>query len=486
MSIESNLLLSAVLLLGSVLASKVSSRLGIPALLVFLGVGMLLGSDGPGGLWFDDAILAQNTAVVALAIILFSGGLDTRWERVRPVAGEAALLATLGVVITAGVVACFVHFILGASWLQGWLMGSIIGSTDAAAVFGVLKSKGLSLKGGSDRVLELESGLNDPMAVFLTLAFTQLLANPAQSAWSLAPMLLQQMALGALFGVALGWLGSRLINRVRLEYDGLYGPMLLAWAMMSYAAAALAGGSGFLAVYLVGVVLGNRPLVHRRSMSEFFDGLAWLMQIAMFLALGLLVFPTRLIPAVLPGLGVAAVLMLVARPAAVFAALAFSGRSLAQKTFISWVGLRGAVPIILATYPMVAGVQGANSLFHVVFFVVITSVLLQGTTLDGAARWLKLAQPAQPDEIPPLRFVPTLPSGSQMLELTVLRGSVAEGSQLLELDLPPESLVVLITRRDRSAVPRGATRLCAGDVATLLAPGDRVEDIRSLFEAPPE
>jgi cell volume regulation protein A len=485
MTVELILLLASLLLLGSVLASKISSRLGIPVLLVFLGIGMMAGVDGLGGIAFDDAILTQNLAIIALTVILFSGGLDTDWVRVRPVLKEASILATLGVGLTAGLVAVFARFFLGYNWLEGLLLGSIVASTDAAAVFSVLKSRGVSLKGGSDRVLELESGSNDPMAVFLTVAMTAVLAVPGSiSALGFLGLFLKQMLVGGALGLLLGRLGSELINRAQLEYDGLYPPFLLSWALLSYALPALLGGSGFLAVYLVGIVIANRPLVHRKSLSGFFDGLAWLMQIAMFLVLGLLVFPSRLTPLVGSALALSAFLILVARPIAVFFSLIGSGRSVHQKTFIAWVGLRGAVPIILATYPVVAGLELADEMFHLVFFVVLTSVLLQGTTLEPAARWLGLSQPNRDGRPAVLSFEPSMPTESRLEEIEVLADAPAVGVPLLNLDLPKGTLIVLITRQHGYTVPTGTTRLEPGDRALVLAEPGQVVEVQRLLRGP--
>ncbi len=482
MSIEVTLLLASLLLLGSVLASKISSRLGIPVLLVFLVIGMVAGVDGPGGIVFDDAVLTQNLAIIALTVILFSGGLDTDWSRVRPVVREASMLATLGVGLTSGLVAVFARYFLGYEWMEGLLLGSIVGSTDAAAVFSVLKSRGISLKGGSDRILELESGSNDPMAVFLTVGMTAVLAVPGSiSVVGFLGLFLQQMLLGGLFGLGLGWLGSGLVNRLRLEYDGLYPPFLLSWAMIAYAVPALVGGSGFLSVYLAGIVIANRPLVHRKSLTGFFDGLAWLMQISMFLVLGLLVFPSRLPPLFGSALALSAFLILVARPIAVFFSLLGTGRSVRQKGFIAWVGLRGAVPIILATYPVVAGLEVADEMFHLVFFVVLTSVLLQGTTLDSAARWLGLSQPNQEGRPAVLSFDPLLPTENRLEEIVVRVGTPATVVPLLSLELPKGVLIILITRADGYIIPTGTTRLEPGDRALVLVEPAQSVEMRRLL-----
>ena len=387
----------ATLLLASVLASKISDRYGIPALLLFLALGMLAGSEGPGGIYFDDPGVAQAVGVTALMLILFAGGLDTDWREVRPVLRESLVLATVGVAVTAGIVGLAAHWLLGLPMRTALLLASIMSSTDAAAVFAVLRSKGVHLKERLKPLLELESGSNDPMAIFLTVGFIRLLTTPGLSPWSLLGMFVQQIALG----VALGYLGGRamlwVINRVRLGYDGLYAVLSLALVTLVFGITDALRGSGFMAVYVAGIVLGHYPFVHKRSLIRFHDGLSWRMQIAMFLTLGLLVFPSHLLTVSGASLLVAAVLMLVGRPISVFLGMLGSSLGLRERVFASWVGLRGAAPIILATFPLLAGIPEADLIFNVVFFVVLTSVLLQGTSIPLVARWLKVAAPPPAD-----------------------------------------------------------------------------------------
>jgi potassium/hydrogen antiporter len=394
-----SLVVVGVALLLSVLLSKISDRFGIPTLLLFLILGMLVGSDGPGGVYFDDPVVAQTVGVVALFMILFSGGFDTSWTSVRPVLKESWTLATLGVAITAAVVGLAAGALLELPLLEGLLLGSIVSSTDAAAVFAVLRSKGVSLKGQLKPLLEMESGSNDPMAVFLTIGLIELIARPGASATGLIVLFFQQMLIGAVMGYAMGHIMYRLVNNLKLGYEGLYPVLTLALACLTYGLTAVIGGSGFLAAYLAGIVLGNQEFAQKRSLLEFHDGLAWLMQIAMFLTLGLLVFPSRLIPLWGQALLTALVLMFVARPISVFLSLVPARLERREKVFVSWVGLRGAAPIILATFPFLAGIPEASMIFHVVFFVVLTSVLLQGVSLPYVAKWLGVDAPsADPGE----------------------------------------------------------------------------------------
>ena len=480
-SIETYLLLAAVLLILSVVASKFSDRLGIPTLIIFLVIGMLAGSDGPGGIYFDDARLAQNLGIIALVIILFSGGLDTSWKRTRTVMKDGLILATAGVLITALCLGVFAHFLLGISLLEGFLLGSIVSSTDAAAVFSVLRSKGVQLKGRLKPLLEFESGSNDPMAVFLTVAVSLVLTDPERTLWGLIPMFFQQMILGALLGVAAGKLVVYLTNRLRLGYSGLYPVLTLGMLFLTYSVTALIGGSGFLAVYLVGLMMSREEFLHKRSLLRFYDGLAWLMQIVMFLALGLLVFPSKLVTIVLPGLAVALFLTLVARPLSVFLTTIFSKISLPEKVFISWVGLRGAVPIILATYPRLMGIPQSDLIFNTVFFVVLISALLQGTTIPYVAKKLKLDGIDQAETRYPIEFVEESEWKGELQEIIIPENSWAVNKAIVEIGLPGEYLVVLISRGQEFIIPNGSVVLLPGDKILGLAEGLVHQDVVRLL-----
>ncbi len=389
-TLEQSLLIASLLLVLGVLASKTSSRLGVPALVLFIGVGMLAGSEGPGGIPYDDPRSAQDLGIIALAFILFAGGLETDRKTLSRVLWQGLSLATIGVIVTSVLVAWFATMLLHFSWLEGLLLGSIVSSTDAAAVFAVLRSQRIGLEGNTTALLELESGSNDPMAVFLTMSIIALLGKSGTTWVSVLPAFALQMGVGALMGFVTGKVTLWSVNRLRLETEGLYPVVTVAAVLFAYGATALLHGSGFLAVYLAGVLTGNADFIHKRSIIRFHDGLAWLMQIAMFLVLGLLVFPSRLVAVAGVSLLLSLSLMLVARPVAVFLALAFARLRVRQKTMIAWVGLRGAVPIVLATFPYQAGLPRADLYFNIVFFIVMTSVLLQGTTLRYVARLLRI------------------------------------------------------------------------------------------------
>lgn len=476
----------SLILLVSVLASKASEWLGVPALLIFLAIGMLAGSEGPGGIWFDNFALAQMVGTLALAYILYSGGLDTNWKVVRPVLRPAGLLASAGVLLTAALVSGFAVFIFGFSWLEGLLLGSVMASTDAAAVFSILRARSINLKGRLQPLLELESGSNDPMAVFLTVTVIGLLQTPNLPWWTAVPAFLWQMVLGATFGLLFGKLITYVINRIRLEYEGLYPVLTLSLVLFVYSITDALGGNGFLAVYLAGLYIGNKQFLHKRSLVRFHNGIAWLMQITMFLTLGLLVFPSHLVPVFGSGLLLAGFLMLVARPVAVMICLYRSGFSFREKLLVSWVGLRGAVPIVLAMFPMLAGVARAEEIFNLVFFIVIASVLLQGKLLPTIACRLKLDNPQNHRCRAPLEFEHTEPGiQADMIEVEVSSASEVAGKRLLELKLPHGVLVTLIRRENGEFfIPDGGTVLNAHDRVLILGDTKQLDEVERRLGPP--
>jgi potassium/hydrogen antiporter len=362
----------------------------------------------------------------------------------------------------------------------------VISSTDAAAVFAVMQSGGVNLKGDLEPLIELESGSNDPIAVFLTLGFTQLLVEPGATLLDLIPSLVSQMALGALCGFGFGRGMVWVLNRWRLQQEGLYSVLTLALVLFVYGVTTLIGGNGFLAVYLAGIVMGNRRFVHQRSLLRFHEGVAWLMQIVMFLTLGLLVFPSRLIPIIGPGLLLALFMIVVARPLSVFAALAWTRRfSLAEQWMVAWSGLRGAVPIVLATFPLLAGVASADRIFHLVFFVVLASVLVQGVSIARVARWLKLNNPTPVAQAHPLEYIPDVSVSSQLVEISVPAGAALAGRSLMDAALPDGVLVVLIRRGVETLVPHGGTVLEPDDRLLLLVKPELLAAVQSKLEPLP-
>ena len=484
-TIDHYLLVSALLLFLGVLASKTSSRLGVPALVLFMLIGMLAGSEGPGGIPYDDPRSAQDLGIVALAFILFAGGLETDRKTLSQVLWKGLSLATIGVVVTALLVSWFATVLLHCSWLEGLLLGSIVSSTDAAAVFAVLRSQHIGLQGNTTPLLELESGCNDPMAVFLTMACITLLGKSGGSWLSILPMFVLQMGIGTVMGIVTGKATIWFLNRLRLETEGLYPVVTVASVLFAYAATALLHGSGFLAVYLAGVLMGNADFIHKRSIIGFHGGMAWLVQIVMFLVLGLLVFPSRLLAVAGVSLLMSLFLMLVARPVAVFLALAVAHLDFRQKAMISWVGLRGAVPIVLATYPYQAGLPKADLYFNIVFFIVLTSVLLQGTSLRRVASWLRVGRPLAPSRQYPWEFV-SGKTGSEIVKLNVLESSPVTGKRIMDLGLPDATLIVLVGRGDHFIVPRGSTVLEGGDELMILADKQGLPVLRLTIEGQPE
>ncbi len=401
---------------------------------------------------------------------------------IRPVIRQGMILSTLGVFITALSVGWFATILLDFSFQEGVLLGAIVSSTDAAAVFAVLRGKNVGLKGNLKPLLELESGSNDPMAIFLTLGMIRLLDTPAESPASLVPMFAQQMIVGAAIGYGFGRLLASLINRLHLEYEGLYPVFTIALVLLLYGATTVLGGNGFLAVYLAGVIAGDSNFVHKTSLRRFHEGLAWLMQIVMFLALGLLVFPSELVPIMDEGVLIALFLMVVARPVSVFVALSWSQLKGLEKAFISWVGLRGAAPIILATFPLLAGLSEASILFNLVFFIVLTSVLVQGTTLSIVAHKLGVDEPGLIKPTYPLEFTPLESIRSELIELTVPKNAAVNGRQLVDIDFPEATLVVLLGREDKFIPPTGSTTLEAGDHLLILADPDHLDQVRAVIE----
>ncbi|MDD3932458.1 MAG: potassium/proton antiporter [Methanoculleus sp.] len=473
----------SLLFLISIIANKFSERLGVPALLIFLVVGMLAGSEGPGGIPFDDPVIAQTIGVIALAYILFSGGLDTRWEQIQPVLWPGIALSTVGVVLTAVLLGAFAVLVLGLSPLTGFLLGAVVSSTDAAAVFSVLRMARARLQGNLRPFLEFESGSNDPMAVFLTTGIIALILTPGSSVLALVPMFVQQMVVGGLLGYGLGRFVVFLINRLKLESEGLYPVLSLAMVLLTYGLTATVGGNGFIAVYVAGLVMGNSIVVYKKSLIRFHDGIAWLMQIVMFLALGLLVFPSELVPVIVPGVLTAFFLILVARPVAVLLTLLPWKMPMNEKALVSWVGLRGAVPIILATYPLVAGVPDADMIFNIVFFIVLVSALVHGTSIPSVARWLGLAAPLQEKRKLSREFDVDPDTPSELIELVIPPDAPAVGKQVVDLGLPKGALIILMQKGDERFVPGGSTVIEAGDTLLLLTTDDLVENVRARFSS---
>ncbi len=477
-SLDNLLLIGSVLLFASLLASR-TVRYGIPTLLLFIIVGMLAGSDGIGGIYFNDPQIAKFIGVVALSFILFSGGMSTKWVDIKPVFWQGVMMSTLGVIITTMVVGVSVALLTNFSIIEGLLLGAIVSSTDAAAVFSILRSKSIGLKGNLRPLLELESGSNDPMAYFLTIIFTYLLATKDATYFSLIPMFFMQMIIGGGVGYIMGKSMQRIINWIKLEFEGLYSVLLITMVLFTFAFTEFIHGNGFLAVYISGCILGNLDFIHKKSLTKHFDGQAWLMQIIMFITLGLLVFPKQIVPFIGTGLIISFILILIARPLSVFISLHHFKLSTRNKAFISWVGLRGAVPIVLATYPLTAGVEKANIIFNLVFFISLTSILVQGTSLPIVAKWLKLTVPVSIKKKTTLDTDLVSKIKSVLVSVTIEGSFSCIGKSIVELGLPNSIVIALIERDKKFITPDGSTKLELNDKLTVMA--DSVNAVGNFY-----
>jgi len=474
------IIVSAVLLFISVLTSKTATRTGLPMLIFFLLIGMLAGTDGIGRISFENPVTAQFLGIIALCFILFSGGLDTKSDQIKPVIWRGVTLATMGVLITAFSLGFFVYWITDFSLLESLLLGSIVSSTDAATVFSIFRSKSVGLKRNLRPILELESGSNDPMAYFLILTFISLIKQPDTSLWMMTLGFFKGMSLGAIMGYIIGKMTVRIINRVNLIVEGLYPVLAIAMMLFSYSLTEFVGGNGFLSIYISGLVVGNSNFIHKRSLLKFFDGFAWLMQIMMFITLGLLVFPTQMIPIIGVGLLISIFLMLIARPVAIILCLLPFRAYYKDLTFVSWVGLKGAVPIIFATYPMVENIPHADVIFHIVFFITLTSLMLQGTTLFSTAKWLKLAIPEGKAKKPVFEFESD--SIKSVIEEIVVESNFrCVNHAIVDLQLPKTALIVMIERDEKYFTPNGSTIIEMGDSLIILA--DKKENITITNQA---
>lgn len=463
------ILVGSLLLLISILAGKTSYRLGVPTLVLFLAVGVLAGSEGIGGIAFDSPILAQFIGIIALNVILFSGGLDTDWKSVKPVLYKGGLLATLGVFITAGAVGAFAYYLLEFSIPESLLLGAIISSTDAAAVFSILRSNKIELKNNIRPLLELESGSNDPMAFFLTTLLTGIVVAGEFSFGDSLLELVLEISIGAIAGYFLGKGSKLLINKIALDFEGLYPVLGLALSFIIYSLTDVIGGNGFLAVYISSVVLGNSKLIRKASLRQFFDGFAWLMQIILFLTLGLLVYPTHILPVLGSALLIALFLIFVARPLSVFISLVFFKDPIKSKFFISWVGLRGAVPIVFATFPMVAGIDKAEEIFNIVFVVTLVSIMVQGTTIGKMAKWLGVQDKDAVSLKKATAFELSDDAKTETAEIYLEKGSLGIGKKIYQLKMPKNTLIVMIVREENHFVPEGETELQQGDTLQLIS-----------------
>jgi cell volume regulation protein A len=479
-ALEHRLLPAGAILMLAVVAAVAARRLRLPVLISFLGLGMLLGSEGLGGIYFDDAQLARTIGILALIAILFEGGLTTEWPQIRPIFVPAFLLSTLGVFVTAAVTGLAAYYLFDVSKVGALLLGAVVGSTDAAAVFATLRFTPLRHRLAA--LLNAESGANDPTAVALTIGLITWLTKPNYGAVDVILLVVRQLTIGLFVGVALGWLASRTFPRLTGDLAPFAPLASVATAALAYGAADTLHGSGFLAVYEVGVWLGNTPMPLRRTVLTFHEGLAFTAQAVLFIVLGLLVFPSQLGPVAAASLGLAAVLLFVARPIAVFLCTPTRALNLSERVFVAWAGLRGAVPIVLATFALSAKVEESTTIFNAVFFVVIVSALAQGLTLEPLARWLRLTSDAQPPFERPVEPDAIRALGGEILEFEAGAAGLA-GRHVRDLGLPPSAVVMLVVRDGAGVAPRGDTRLARGDHVYVFVSGEDEEEVAGLLRA---
>lgn len=473
---ENILLVCSILLFVSIWAGKTGYRFGVPTLLLFLLVGMLFGSDGLG-IQFYNMKAAQFIGMVALSIILFTGGMDTRFQDIRPVLKPGIALSTVGVLFTTLFTGVFIWWLSGMSWtnihfplIPSLLLAATMSSTDSASVFAILRSQKINLKHNLRPMLELESGSNDPMAYMLTIILTQLTQASGMGWGQIAGSFVVQFIVGAAAGYLLGKLAVIMLNKLNIDNQSLYPILLLAFVLFTFSITSLLNGNGYLAVYIAGMMVGNHKIAYRKETNTFMDGLTWLFQIIMFLCLGLLVNPHEMLQVAAVALLIGAFMILVGRPLSIFLSLLPFGKTITSKSrlFISWVGLRGAVPIIFATYPVVAEVPGANSIFNIVFFITILSLVIQGTTITRVARMLGLSIP---QEKTGNDFGVELPEelGSELREITVTPELLAQGDTLQSMQLPKGTLVMIVKRENEFLIPNGTLKLHANDKLLLIS-----------------
>ncbi|WP_041284889.1 potassium/proton antiporter [Desulfoscipio gibsoniae] len=467
--------LFAILLIVGIITTRFSARLGVPSLILYVAVGMFLNNF----IYFDNASLAQLGAMMALIVILFEGGMQTRWDQVHPVLLPSISLATVGVLLTSLSIGIFAKFVLDVTWLEGLLFGAIVGSTDAAAVFAVLGDK--NIKPRLKTTLEAESGSNDPMAVFLTISFIQLIQMPDMSVLGVLFSFFWQMGFGVAMGILMGKLAVWSINKINFDSSGLYPILALGFAIFTYGSTALLQGSGILAVYVAGLWVGNADLTFRQPILRFHEGFAWMSQILLFILLGLLVFPRELLHITWQGIIISALLIFVARPVAVYISTLKMGYSFKDKIFISWSGLRGAVPIVLATYPLVAGLENSNLIFNVVFFVVLTSALIQGSTIPYLANLLGLSVGEKVTPTHSLELVSMGKTNTEIMEILIKEESSALDQEVQNLELPKDVLIAAIIRDDRVVTPYGGTKILLGDILYVMVPKAKRESIKKVF-----
>lgn len=465
------LILSGVILIMCVATSKLLYKVGIPILLIFILFGMLFGSDGIGGIYFDNYELAKEICSFGLIFIMFYGGFSTNWKMAKPVATQAILMSTVGVVATAGLTGLFCHFILGMNILESFLIGSVVSSTDAASVFNILRAQKLNLKGGLASLLEIESGSNDPFAYMLTLTIITFMKN--NSDINIALFLIMQVILGIAIGIILSKLMVLFLRHMNFEIEGFYPICITAAALLSYSLSEFIGGNGYLSVYVAGIILGNSRIPHKKSLVQYLDGISWLMQIMLFFILGLLSFPSKLPEVMLYGISISIFMIIIARPIATFVIMKFFNASLKEILFISWVGLRGAASIVFAIFAVTQKITFENDIYHIIFLIALISVSLQGTLIPFVAKKLDLVD----NNESVLRTFNDYKEekSTQLIEMTIPKGDRLEGKSIMDANIPDEILIVMIKRKGEVLVPKGSTVIEEGDI--LVLSGNNIKEV---------
>ncbi|MEG1482319.1 potassium/proton antiporter [Clostridium sp.] len=459
------MIVCALILLICVTSTKVLYKFGVPILLIFIVLGMLFGSDGIVGIYFDNYELTKEVCSFALIFIMFFGGFSTNWKMAKPVAVQSVLLSTVGVAITAGLTGMFCFYIFKTTLLEGLLIGSIVASTDAAAVFAILRSQKLNLKGSLASILEIESGSNDPIAYMLTVIILQLIAG--EGGGLVIPLLISQISIGILTGVILAKLTTYLLRKANFEIEGFYTIFVAAIAVLSYALSEYLGGNGYLSVYLAGIIIGNSKIPHKKSLVHFFDGISWIMQIALFFMLGLLAFPSAIPQVAFKGVSISIFMIFIARPIAIFSVLSFFKVPIKEQLFVSWVGLRGAASIVFAIYAVTYGVPIDNDIFHIIFFIALFSVAVQGTLIPKVANFLDLVD----DNSPVLKTFNDYKDeiGNSLVEIDISKDNDWANKTIMDANIPEEIFVVMIRRNNEVVIPKGSTEIRVGDTIVFTA-----------------
>ena len=470
------MLICSLVLLICITSTKVLYKFGVPILLIFIVFGMLFGSDGLVGIYFDNYRLARDICSIALIFIMFYGGFGTNWSIAKPVAVQSSIMSSLGVVLTAGLTGIFCFFVFKTTLLEGLLIGSIVGSTDAASVFAILRSKKLNLKGSLASILELESGSNDPFAYMLTIIILGLMSHGGYG--NIIPMLFSQIVIGVVIAVIIAKVSVYLLRKAKFEIEGFYPIFITAIAILSYSLSEYLGGNGYLCVYLAGIIIGNSKIPHKKSIFQFFDGISWLMQILLFFLIGLLAFPSRLPAVMIKGVGISIFMIFVARPIATFSILSWFKVPIKEQIFISWVGIRGAASIVFAIFAITYGVPIDHDIFHIIFFIALFSVAVQGTFIPTVAKKLDLIDNKE-------SVLKTFndykeDKSTQLIELTIHEGNPIVNKSIMDANIPENILVVMIKRKGDVLVPNGSTIILPGDKLVLL--GDNLSSLGNYEE----